>query len=283
MMRQNPSALRSFALYLGNNLVAERDIGSSNTLRYQHTDVLGSVIAESNSAGTITSSSVYQPFGERIGGQKVGVGFTGHLEDTEIGLTYMQQRYYDPVIGRFYSNDPVGFSADKPMMFNRYAYANNNPYKYTDPDGRAAMACAIPPVTGACVAGAGKIVEGIGIIAIIAINALSESPEAPPASGQDAIDTITDGQEPTHTTEKGEKTTQHYPPISGGEADKKMDKIKNLPGAKTDTKQNERGSVTVVETKDGTKIIDRLGAGGVRTIETQSSDGTEKTKTRINN
>lgn len=49
----------------------------------------------------------------------------------------MQQRYYDPVIGRFYSNDPVGFSADNPMMFNRYAYANNNPYKFTDPDGRA--------------------------------------------------------------------------------------------------------------------------------------------------
>jgi RHS repeat-associated protein len=140
MMRQNPSALRSFALYLGSNLVAERDIGSSNTIRYQHTDVLGSVIAESNTAGTITSSSVYQPFGERIGGQKTGLGFTGHLEDTDIGLTYMQQRYYDPVIGRFYSNDPVGFTASNPMMFNRYAYGNNNPYKYTDPTGETAEA-----------------------------------------------------------------------------------------------------------------------------------------------
>ncbi|WP_419571477.1 RHS repeat domain-containing protein [Rheinheimera sp.] len=136
MMRQNPSALRSFSLYLGNNLVAERDIGSSNTIRYQHTDALGSVIAESNTAGTITSSSAYQPFGERIGGQKTGLGFTGHLEDTDIGLTYMQARYYDPVIGRFYSNDPVGFSTSNPMMFNRYAYANNNPYKFVDPDGR---------------------------------------------------------------------------------------------------------------------------------------------------
>lgn len=48
----------------------------------------------------------------------------------------MQQRYYDPIIGRFYSNDPVGFKASNPMMFNRYAYANNNPYKYIDPDGR---------------------------------------------------------------------------------------------------------------------------------------------------
>ncbi|MDZ7902501.1 MAG: RHS repeat-associated core domain-containing protein [Rheinheimera sp.] len=136
MLRQNPAAVRTFALYLGKDLIAERDISATtNTLRYQHTDVLGSVIAESNSAGAITSSSVYQPFGERIGGQKVGVGFTGHLEDPDIELTYMQQRYYDPVIGRFYSNDPVGFGADNPMMFNRYAYANNNPYKYVDPDG----------------------------------------------------------------------------------------------------------------------------------------------------
>lgn len=54
----------------------------------------------------------------------------------------MQQRYYDPVIGRFYSNDPVGTSehlkgTNGPHGFNRYAYANNNPYKFIDPDGRS--------------------------------------------------------------------------------------------------------------------------------------------------
>jgi len=52
----------------------------------------------------------------------------------------MQARYYDPVIGRFYSNDPVDvlghFEAGNGAFgFNRYAYANNNPYKYVDPDG----------------------------------------------------------------------------------------------------------------------------------------------------
>ncbi|NMM42158.1 RHS repeat-associated core domain-containing protein [Pseudoalteromonas arctica] len=48
----------------------------------------------------------------------------------------MQARYYDPVIGRFYSNDPVGFTGDI-TSFNRYSYVGNNPYKYTDPDGRS--------------------------------------------------------------------------------------------------------------------------------------------------
>jgi hypothetical protein len=48
----------------------------------------------------------------------------------------MQARYYDPVIGRFYSNDPVGYTSANPVMsFNRYMYVNNNPYKYTNPDG----------------------------------------------------------------------------------------------------------------------------------------------------
>jgi uncharacterized protein RhaS with RHS repeats len=48
----------------------------------------------------------------------------------------MQARYYDPVIGRFYSNDPVGYTSQNPVMsFNRYLYVNNNPYKYTDPNG----------------------------------------------------------------------------------------------------------------------------------------------------
>jgi RHS repeat-associated protein len=62
------------------------------------------------------------------------MGYTGHKFDTDIGLSYMQARYYDPVIGRFYSNDPVGFRDIH--SFNRYAYANNNPYKFVDPDGR---------------------------------------------------------------------------------------------------------------------------------------------------
>lgn len=49
----------------------------------------------------------------------------------------MQARYYDPVIGRFYSNDPIGFR--DVHSFNRYAYVNNNPYKYVDPTGEFAV------------------------------------------------------------------------------------------------------------------------------------------------
>ncbi|WP_226470068.1 RHS repeat-associated core domain-containing protein, partial [Luteimonas panaciterrae] len=55
------------------------------------------------------------------------------------GLNYMQQRYYDPNIGRFLSTDPVTAYEKPGQNFNRYWYANNNPYKFTDPDGRCVM------------------------------------------------------------------------------------------------------------------------------------------------
>jgi RHS repeat-associated protein len=52
-------------------------------------------------------------------------------------LLQMQQRYYEPLAGRFLSVDPVTTDANTGAMFNRYDYAMNNPYKYVDPDGRA--------------------------------------------------------------------------------------------------------------------------------------------------
>lgn len=56
--------------------------------------------------------------------------------DAASGLTYMQQRYYDPQIGRFLSVDPVTAYSNPVGAFNRYWYASNNPYKFVDPDGR---------------------------------------------------------------------------------------------------------------------------------------------------
>ncbi|TQV66481.1 RHS repeat-associated core domain-containing protein, partial [Exilibacterium tricleocarpae] len=95
------------------------------------------------------------PFGETLSAPTDEIGYTGHKFDADLGLSYMQARYYDPVIGRFYSNDPVGplghLENGNIQGFNRYAYANNNPYKYTDPTGEvpaipiaiaAARACA---------------------------------------------------------------------------------------------------------------------------------------------
>jgi RHS repeat-associated protein len=58
------------------------------------------------------------------------------VEDAATSLIYMQQRYYDAGIGRFLSVDPVTAYEQPVINFNRYVYALNNPYKFTDPDGR---------------------------------------------------------------------------------------------------------------------------------------------------
>jgi RHS repeat-associated protein len=55
----------------------------------------------------------------------------GHVNDPDIGLVYMQARYYDPAVGRFLSVDPIGATT----KFNRYAYASNNQVINIDHDG----------------------------------------------------------------------------------------------------------------------------------------------------
>jgi RHS repeat-associated protein len=59
-----------------------------------------------------------------------------HRRRRKVASGQSVQRYYDPGIGRFLSVDPVTANPNTGANFNRYAYANNNPYKFTDPDGR---------------------------------------------------------------------------------------------------------------------------------------------------
>lgn len=110
--------------------------GTNGAVTYIHTDGLGSPVARTDSAGNVISRTRYEPYGYVASGVQPTIGFTGHVNDVDTGLTYMQQRYYDPVAGRFLSIDPLLTDANTGSSFNRYDYANNNPYKFIDPDGR---------------------------------------------------------------------------------------------------------------------------------------------------
>jgi len=106
---------------------------------YIHSDHLGTPVAATRSTGTIRWTERFTPFGESTGTPSLNFnqrGFTGHMRDRATGLTYMQARYYDPVVGRFLSNDPVGFAQGGVDYFNRYSYTANDPINAIDPDGR---------------------------------------------------------------------------------------------------------------------------------------------------
>ncbi|WFC40800.1 RHS repeat-associated core domain-containing protein [Pseudoxanthomonas sp. SE1] len=128
-------------IYLGGSLVALRELpmsgGTTVTVKYQHTDALGTPIAVTDAAKAIVETSEYEPYGQLVNSTlKDGPGYTGHVQDAATGLTYMQQRYYDPQVGLFLSVDPVMAYESPVGMFNRYRYANNNPYRFVDSDGR---------------------------------------------------------------------------------------------------------------------------------------------------
>ena len=102
-----------------------------------HHDHLNSVTALTGHAGSIKETTRYDAFGEILN-QTNNTGndllFTGRERDQTTGLIYYRARYYDPEIGRFITEDPLGFQAG----INFYAYVNNNPVNFNDPSGKDA-------------------------------------------------------------------------------------------------------------------------------------------------
>lgn len=123
---------------------------AAEKITHIHTDALGSPVAATDEQGNIVWRETYRPYGERATNDPAALAnqrwHTGHQQDTETGLVYAGARYYDPALGRFMAVDPVRFSEKNLHSFNRYSYGNNNPYKYIDPDGQAAVLALIPPV-----------------------------------------------------------------------------------------------------------------------------------------
>jgi len=113
---------------------------AQDVITYYHDDVTGSPVAGSDVNGNVVWREDYTPYGERRQEQVSGASnrrwFTGHPHEDYTGLTYMGARHYDPMIGRFMSVDPVAPSGENQFSFSRYAYGNNNPFRYIDPDGR---------------------------------------------------------------------------------------------------------------------------------------------------
>ena len=103
-----------------------------------HHDALQSVLGVSGHEGSVLQTISYGPFGEKIGSagnaNTNNLHYTGREEDPDTGLYNYRARLYDPGVGRFLSEDPLGFKAG----VNFYAYVQNNPVNRNDPSGEFA-------------------------------------------------------------------------------------------------------------------------------------------------
>jgi|GEM_PF-4953108 len=98
------------------------------------------VVAVLNAAGDIVAEYIYDAWGNLLysSGYMADINpirYRGYYWDAEIGLFYLQSRYYDPSLRRFISADLYMDTADGIMGTNMYAYCHNDPINYYDPDG----------------------------------------------------------------------------------------------------------------------------------------------------
>lgn len=156
--------------YVGNSFVQTvNDSGTYNTVYYYdsvnlvgrkdhdggkyfyHSNHLGSANLVTDGSGNGIEEIFYKPFGELTETSGERFLFTGKELDKS-DLYYYGARYYDPLLSKFTQPDTIIQDVYDPQNLNRYAYARNNPFKYTDPSGHfwhIALGTAIGAVIGA--------------------------------------------------------------------------------------------------------------------------------------
>lgn len=100
--------------------------------KYFLQDHLGSTTGLLDSSGNIVSSASYDSFGNSTNNLTTRYQYTGREKDEFTGLMYYRARWYDANLGRFISEDPIGFAGGD---INLYGYVWSNPQSFTDPTG----------------------------------------------------------------------------------------------------------------------------------------------------
>jgi len=138
--------------------------------KYFHLDAVGNVRVIADEAGNVIERYDYLPFGEEWNAQPSDqpLRFTGKERDQETGFDYFGARYYGSPFARFTTPDPITAwkqNLQDPQRWNRYAYALNNPFRYSDPDGRCAAPAGIGGGVGFCVEAfiASATIGGVGL------------------------------------------------------------------------------------------------------------------------
>ncbi len=109
-----------------------------STLYWILGDHLGSTAVTASADGTFYGEIRYTAFGEArysSGTTPTDYRYTGQRLEEVMGIYYYRARWYDPALGRFMQADTIVPEPGSSLALDRYAYANNNPLRYTDPSG----------------------------------------------------------------------------------------------------------------------------------------------------
>ena len=119
----------------GRRVALKRSTGEVN---YYSQDHLGSTTIVTSATGAKVEEIYYYPYGATrsdTGSVNLTHKYTGQELDPETNLYYYGARYYDAVLARFISTDPIVPGFSDPQLLNRFSYAGNNPLRYIDPTG----------------------------------------------------------------------------------------------------------------------------------------------------
>jgi RHS repeat-associated protein len=119
--------------------VIKQEEQSATAIHFFHCDHLGTPLALTDREGNIAWAARRDPFGNLIEEYnpneiEQNIGLPGQYHDREIDLYYNRHRYYDPKIGAYINQDPIGLMGG----MNEYIYPNN-PIVDFDPMGLAAL------------------------------------------------------------------------------------------------------------------------------------------------
>jgi RHS repeat-associated protein len=122
--------------YAGAQRIAMRTNG---TLKFLLGDHLGSTSLTTDAGGNVVSEMRYKAWGEvryASGNMPTQYQYTGQFSNmSDFGLMFYNARWYDPYLNHFTQPDSIVPNPSNPQSYDRYAYVNNNPVRYTDPTG----------------------------------------------------------------------------------------------------------------------------------------------------
>ena len=107
-------------------------VSIDGTAKYFLQDHPGSTAGLTDGNGTLVASANYDSFGNSTNNLTTRYQYTGREEDEFTGLNYYRARWYDANLGRFISEDPIGFRGGD---VNLFGYVNNNSVNRKDPLG----------------------------------------------------------------------------------------------------------------------------------------------------